>query len=129
MKATLCADIPNIVRAYGALTFRGGIEGDVETQSDLANDLNIPDKVTIVETRKYVFHRMIERNGTAAKNANFTAPAAKPTIWSFPSVTVPSAKALLWRIIRGRLRRWMRGSRSLTMWRPTLRRSALTVTG
>ena len=68
-ETTLKGDLQNIVRAYRALTFRGGIEGDVEPQSDLSDEFNIPADTSITETRKYVFHRKIERNRTAAKNA------------------------------------------------------------
>jgi len=68
-EATLRGDLRNVVRAYRSLTFRGGIEGDVEPQSDLSDEFNIPADTSIMETRKYVFHRKIERNRTAAKNA------------------------------------------------------------
>jgi 5-methylcytosine-specific restriction enzyme A len=66
---TLRTDLQTMVRAYRALTYRGGIEGDVETQSDVSDEFNIPPQTTVVETRKYVYHRKIERNRTAAKNA------------------------------------------------------------
>jgi 5-methylcytosine-specific restriction protein A len=62
-------DLQTIVRAYRALNYRGGIEGDVETQSEVADEFNIPSQATIVETRKYAYHRKIERNRIAAKNA------------------------------------------------------------
>jgi 5-methylcytosine-specific restriction protein A len=68
-EATLRRDLRNVVRAYRALTFRGGIEGDVEPLSDLSDEFNIPTDTSITETRRYVFHRKIERNRTAAKNA------------------------------------------------------------
>jgi 5-methylcytosine-specific restriction protein A len=68
-EATLQRDLRTIVAAYRALTFRGGIEGDAEPQSDLSDEFNIPADTSITETRKYVFHRKIERNRTAAKNA------------------------------------------------------------
>ena len=55
--------------AYRALTFRGGIEGDVESQAELADEFKNPAQATIVETRKYAFHRKVERNPTAAKQA------------------------------------------------------------
>ena len=66
---TLRTDLQTIVRAYRALNYRGGVEGDVETQSDVTEEFNIAPQATIVETRKYVYHRKIERNRTAAKNA------------------------------------------------------------
>jgi 5-methylcytosine-specific restriction enzyme A len=68
-EATLRTDLQNVVRAYRALTFRGGIEGDVEPQAELEDEFKIPAQATVVETRKYAFHRKIERNRTAAKQA------------------------------------------------------------
>jgi 5-methylcytosine-specific restriction protein A len=68
-ESTLQADLRDMVRAYRALTFRGGIEGDTEPQSDLADEFNLPAQTSITETRKYVYHRKIERNRTAAANA------------------------------------------------------------
>jgi 5-methylcytosine-specific restriction protein A len=65
----LQTDVRNIVRAYRALTFRGGIEGDTEPQSDLSDEFNLPAQTSITETRKYIYHRKIERNRTAAANA------------------------------------------------------------
>jgi 5-methylcytosine-specific restriction protein A len=66
---TLRGDLQMMVRTYRALTYRGGIEGDVETQPDVSDEFNIPAQTTVIETRKYVYHRKIERNRTAAKNA------------------------------------------------------------
>ncbi|WP_052833231.1 DUF3578 domain-containing protein [Bradyrhizobium sp. LTSP885] len=68
-EVSLRRDLRTIVGSYRALTFRGGIEGDTEPQSDLSDEFNIPADTSITETRKYVFHRKIERNRTAAKNA------------------------------------------------------------
>lgn len=65
----LQTDLHNIVRAYRVLTFRGGIAGDTEPQSDLSEEFNLPTQTSITETRKYVYHRKIERNRTAAANA------------------------------------------------------------
>ena len=62
-------DLRNVVRAYRALTFRGGIEGDGEPQSELTIEFNLPPAASITETRKYSYHRKIERNSTASKNA------------------------------------------------------------
>jgi 5-methylcytosine-specific restriction enzyme A len=58
-----------IVRAYRALTYRGGVDADVESQSDVGEEFNLPTSTTVVETRKYAFHRKIERNRTAARQA------------------------------------------------------------
>lgn len=80
-EATLRADLQNVVRAYRALTFRGGIEGDVEPQAELEDEFKMPAQATIIETRKYAFHRKVERNRTAAKQAkSFTGTAAKLAI-------------------------------------------------
>jgi 5-methylcytosine-specific restriction enzyme A len=68
-EATLRADLQNIVRAYRALTYRGGIDADVDSQTDLAEEFGIPDGTTVTETRKYVYHRKIEPNRTAARQA------------------------------------------------------------
>jgi 5-methylcytosine-specific restriction protein A len=65
----LRTDLQNVVRAYRALTFRGGIEGDVEPQAEIEDEFKIPAQATVVETRTYAFHRKIERNRTAAKQA------------------------------------------------------------
>jgi 5-methylcytosine-specific restriction protein A len=68
-EAALRTDLQNVVRAYRALTFRGGIEGDVEPQAELEDEFKIPAQATVVETRKYAYHRKVERNPTAAKQA------------------------------------------------------------
>jgi 5-methylcytosine-specific restriction protein A len=66
---TLRLDLQNAIRAYKALTYRGGTEGDLEAQSEVADEFDLPTQSSITETRKYVYHRKIERNRTAAKNA------------------------------------------------------------
>jgi 5-methylcytosine-specific restriction enzyme A len=68
-EAKLRADLQNIVRAYRALTYRGGIDADVDSQSDVAEEFGIPTDASITETRKYVYHRKIERNRIAARQA------------------------------------------------------------
>jgi 5-methylcytosine-specific restriction enzyme A len=68
-EATLRTDLQNAVRAYRALTFRGGIEGDVEPQAELEDEFKISAQTSVIETRKYAYHRKIERNRTAAKQA------------------------------------------------------------
>ena len=81
----LRADLQSIVRAYRALTFRGGVDADVEPQNDLAEEFNLPTSTTVIETRKYAFHRKIERNRTAAKQAkNSTASSVRPAILILP---------------------------------------------
>jgi 5-methylcytosine-specific restriction protein A len=84
-EATLRADLQSIVRAYRALTFRGGIDADVETQTDLADEFGIPQSTTVVETRKYAYHRKIERNRTAARAAKkFHGTRCQACDLSFP---------------------------------------------
>jgi 5-methylcytosine-specific restriction enzyme A len=65
----LRVDLQNIVRAYRALTYHGGIDADVDSQSDVAEEFNISAGASVTETRKYVYHRKIERNRTAARQA------------------------------------------------------------
>jgi 5-methylcytosine-specific restriction enzyme A len=64
---TLRSDLQTMVRAYRALL--GGIEGDIEGQSELSEEFGIPPQISITETRKYAYHRKIERNRTAARYA------------------------------------------------------------
>jgi 5-methylcytosine-specific restriction protein A len=66
---TLRVDLQNIVRAYRALTYRGGIDADAESQTDVGEEFGIPSSTSITETRKYAYHRKIERNRTAAQQA------------------------------------------------------------
>jgi 5-methylcytosine-specific restriction protein A len=68
-EAKLRADLQNITRAYRALTYRGGIDADVDSQSDVAEEFGIAADASVIETRKYVYHRKIERNRTAARQA------------------------------------------------------------
>jgi 5-methylcytosine-specific restriction enzyme A len=56
---TLRLDLQTAVRAYRALTFRGGIEGDVEGQSEISDEFNIPSQVSVIETRKYSMERLV----------------------------------------------------------------------
>jgi 5-methylcytosine-specific restriction protein A len=77
----LRADLQTIARAYRALTYRGGIDADVESQTDLVQEFGIPATSKITETRKYAYHRKIERNQTAARQAKkSTAHGAKLVI-------------------------------------------------
>ena len=68
-EARLRSDLKTIVRAYRALTYRGGIDADVESQTDIADEFVIPPQASITETRKYAYHRKVERNRTAARFA------------------------------------------------------------
>jgi len=68
-EAKLRSDLQATTRAYRALTYRGGVDADIEAQSDVGEEFGLPSSTTVVETRKYVFHRKIERNRTAAKQA------------------------------------------------------------
>jgi 5-methylcytosine-specific restriction protein A len=46
-EASLRADLQTIVRAYRALTDRGGIDADVETQTDLADEFGITQSASV----------------------------------------------------------------------------------
>jgi 5-methylcytosine-specific restriction enzyme A len=65
----LRSDLQTIVRAYRALTYRGGIDADVEGQTDLAEEFGLQPQASILEVRKYAYHRKVERNRTAAHHA------------------------------------------------------------
>jgi len=65
----LRSDLQAVIRGYRALTYRGGIDADVEGQADLAEEFEIPLQTSITEVRKYAYHRKIERNRTAAHHA------------------------------------------------------------
>lgn len=65
----LRADLQNVVRAYRALTYRGGIDAEVGEQAELDEEFGLSPGTSVIETRKYVYHRKIERNRTAAKHA------------------------------------------------------------
>lgn len=65
----LRADLQNVVRAYRALTYRGGTDADAAGQSELEDEFGLPSGTSVIETRKYIYHRKIERNRTAAKQA------------------------------------------------------------
>jgi 5-methylcytosine-specific restriction protein A len=67
-EAELRADLQTIVRAYRALTYRGGTDADVDTQTDVGEEFGKAN-LAIIETRKYAFHRKVERNPTAARQA------------------------------------------------------------
>lgn len=68
-EARLRSDLQTIARAYRALTYRGGIDADVESRTGLADEFAIPPQASITETRKYAYHRKVERNRTAARYA------------------------------------------------------------
>jgi 5-methylcytosine-specific restriction enzyme A len=68
-ESNLRSDLQTIVRAYRALSYRGGIDADVETQTDVGEEFGIAPSTSITETRKYAYHRKIERNRTAARQA------------------------------------------------------------
>ena len=68
-EATLRADLQMIARAYRALTYRGGTDADVDSWREVTDEFGIPANTSVTETRKYVYHRKIERNRTAARQA------------------------------------------------------------
>ena len=65
-EADLRTDLRNIVSAYRALTFRGGL--DPSSYGDEGLDANEP-ATTLLEKRQYRLHRRIERNPSAARLA------------------------------------------------------------
>jgi 5-methylcytosine-specific restriction protein A len=62
-------DLQTIVRAYRALSYRGGIDADIDVQTELAEEFGLAPTTSVTETRKYSYHRKIERNRTAAQQA------------------------------------------------------------
>jgi len=68
-EARLRSDLQTTARAYRALTYRGGIDASVDNQTDLVDEFTIPPETSITETRKYAYHRKVERNRTATQFA------------------------------------------------------------
>ena len=66
-EAELRADLQQIVLAYDALTHRGGLSASVEEDEDASGPHG--STLTIIEKRKYKFHKRIERNGAGARLA------------------------------------------------------------
>ena len=62
-------DLQTIIRAYRALTYRGGVDADMGGQTNVADDFVVTRQMSITETRKYANHRKVERNSTAARYA------------------------------------------------------------
>jgi 5-methylcytosine-specific restriction enzyme MrcB-like protein len=84
-EATLRVDLQTVVRAYRALTYRGGADADVETQSEVADEFGLQKSATVVETRKYAYHRKVERSRTATKKAKeFHGTRCQACELSFP---------------------------------------------
>ena len=46
-EARLRADLQAVVRACRALTYRGGVDADVETQNDIAEEFDLPTSTTV----------------------------------------------------------------------------------
>jgi 5-methylcytosine-specific restriction protein A len=51
-EARLRFDLQTIIRAYRALTYRGGVDADIEGQSNVADDFPLTRQMSITETRK-----------------------------------------------------------------------------
>jgi 5-methylcytosine-specific restriction protein A len=82
---TLHSDLQTMVRAYRALIYRGGIEADAETQADLVEEFGIAQSTSVVETRRYAYHRKVERSRTATKKAKeFHGTRCQACDLSFP---------------------------------------------
>ena len=97
----LRADLQTMLGAYRALTYRGGIDADVETQTDVVDEFGQPANTSITETRKYAYHRKIERNRTAARQA-------KEVSWH----TLSSLRSEFCRALRGNWQRLYRSPSS-----------------
>lgn len=62
----LGVDLRNAVRAYRALTFRGGLDTDVDPDT---SGIEIPRVESLIEVRRYRLHARIERNPKAVREA------------------------------------------------------------
>ena len=61
-------DLQQLIGAYRALTFRGGLDPSLEVR-EMTDELMHLHSATLVETRQYRLHRRIERNPLAARLA------------------------------------------------------------
>ena len=68
-EAELRGDLDIAIRAYRALTFRGGLDAAPELSGEVQDELGGPDLASLVEIRRYKLHRRIERNPQASKAA------------------------------------------------------------
>ena len=68
-EARLRFDLQTIIRAYRALAYRGGIDADMEDQTSVVDDFALTRQMSVTETRKYTYHRKVERNRTATRCA------------------------------------------------------------
>ena len=101
----LRSDLQTIVRAYRASSYRGGIDADVEMQTDVGEEIHFANQLDYGD-RKYAFHRKIERNRTAARQAkNSMASAVRRVTSILRSATAQSARVSSKRITCGRLQR------------------------
>jgi 5-methylcytosine-specific restriction enzyme A len=62
----LRTDLATAIRAYRALTFRGGLDLVADEETDAEHE---PAALSLVEKRQYRLHRRIERNAAAARLA------------------------------------------------------------
>jgi 5-methylcytosine-specific restriction protein A len=121
-------DLRNIVRAYRALTYRGGIEGDIEPQSELTTEFNFPLKRLL---RKRVSTVITERlNATVQRQRtlrNFTAPPVRLANCSSSNAMDQSEKGSSKHTTSKPLDLWRRDCRSDMTLRLILRCCAPTV--
>jgi len=73
----LRADLQNIVRAYRALTYRGGIDAEIDSQSDVAEEFGIPDGTAVTA---FITAKLSATAQLRGKRRNFMAHGAKPVI-------------------------------------------------
>jgi 5-methylcytosine-specific restriction protein A len=66
-ETALRSDLQIAVQAYRGLTFRGGLDADIEAVSTDAGEL--PPGGSLIELRRYRLHSRIERNPDAARTA------------------------------------------------------------
>ena len=64
----LRSDLRHMIRAYLALTFRGGLEPSAETHDEDDHESDARGG-SVIETRRYRLHRRIERSSNAGKEA------------------------------------------------------------
>lgn len=66
-ESALRSDLQTVVRAYRALTYRGGLDSDVESEGDVSAEFGLKKGTSVTETRKYAYHRKVERSSAAAR--------------------------------------------------------------
>jgi len=68
-QAELRSDLSFAIRAYRAITFRGGLDAAPELSDEVQDELGRPDLASLVEIRRYKLHRRMERNPQSSRAA------------------------------------------------------------